>query len=203
LQPQRRHVAPEWIPITASMSTTKPAILIYFREDQRFRSPLLWVPLIVASAFLSGTTVWMIMTQVVQGKPFGEDAMSNSAMLALGGFVLLFNLLVVMFFVVAKMQVEVNSEGLFLRFFPFHRKTRCINLEGATRVSVEFYRALLEYGGWGIRRYPRATLYSTGGDHGVRIDFDNGCHIMLGTRHPEALMNALKHLLPAEEATTD
>lgn len=172
---------------------------IYFREDQRFRQPLLWIPLIVASAFLSGTTIWMIMRQVVQDTPFGEDAMSNSSMLGMGAFVLLVNACIILFFATAKMQTEVNDGGLFVRFFPFHRKTRRIGLEQVTRVSIEEYNAFLEYRGYGIRRYPKATLYAVGGNQALRLDYDNGCHILLGTRHPEAMLAAMKRILPEEE----
>lgn len=176
---------------------------VYYREDQRFRQAFLWVPLIVGSAFLSGTTIWMIMRQVVQGIPFGEYAMSNSRMLALGVFVLTVNFAIVLFFATAKLQLEVNDRGLFLRFFPFHRKTRQVSLEAVASISAVEYRALLEYGGYGIRRRPNATCYAVRGLEGVRIDYENGCHVMLGTQHPEALFQALRHVLDAQAAEAD
>lgn len=181
--------------------STSPSPRVYFREDQRFRQAFLWVPLIFGSAFVSGTTVWMIMRQVVQDNPFGEQAMSNGAMLALGAFVLGVNFAILLFFVVAKMQLEVNDRGLFLRFFPFHSKTRQISLDDVESISAVEYRALLEYGGYGIRRSRRATLYGVRGIEGVRIDYSNGCHVMLGTQHPDALFQALRHVVDSRAAS--
>jgi hypothetical protein len=184
------------------MSTPTPP-RVYFREDQRFRQAFLWVPLIFGSAFVSGTTVWMIMRQVVQDTPFGEQAMSNSSMLALGAFVLGVNFSIVLFFVIAKLQVEVNDRGLFLRFFPFHRKTRQVSLEDVASISAIEYRALLEYGGYGIRRSRKSTCYTVRGLEGVRIDYENGCHVLLGTQHPDALFQALRHALDSQAAGSE
>lgn len=173
---------------------------VYFREDQRFRHPFLWIPLIIASAVTSGTTVWMIMRQVVGGVPFGKDAMSNEAMLLMGAVVLSLNFAVILFFTFARLQVEVNERGLYLKFFPFHRKARQISLDDVDCVSAVRYRAVLEYGGFGIRKYPMSTAYNVGGEDGVRIDYANGCHILLGTRHPEALFQALKAVMELHDA---
>jgi hypothetical protein len=181
-------------------SSNPAAPRVYFREDQRFRQPFLWIPLILGSAVASGTTLWMIARQVVGGIPFGDYAMSNEAMLAAGAVVLCLNFIIILFFAVACLQIEVNDRGLFLRFFPMHRKARQISLDEVTSITAVQYQALLDYGGYGIRKYPRSTAYNVRGEDGVRIDYENGCHVLLGTQHPEALFQALKHVLESTDA---
>lgn len=169
---------------------------ILFREDQQFRQPLLWIPLCCVSAFCSGTVLWMISRQVVQGIPFGDDAMSNGQMLLLGGIIILLNAGLLLFIAALKLQTEVTAEGLFIRFRPVHRKTRQIDLDNVTAVTAVKYRPALEYGGWGIRRGRHGTAYNVTGDLGVRIDYDNGYHLLIGTRHPEELKNAIDQCRP-------
>ena len=172
---------------------------VYFREDQRFRQPFLWIPLIFGSAFLSGTTFWMIYRQVGQGLPFNEAVLNDARLVALGGCVVAVNLILVLYYVVAKLQVEVNERGLYLRFFPYHFKTRHLSLDNVATISANTYRPFMEYGGYGVRRYPRATSYAVTGDQGVRIDYENGCHILIGTQHPDALFQALQRVLDQPE----
>ncbi|MBI1320056.1 MAG: hypothetical protein GC168_14090 [Candidatus Hydrogenedens sp.] len=172
---------------------TMPRIL--FQESQRFTQAFLWVPLTLLTSFVSGTTLWMIMRQVVNEIPFGDEPISNEMLLGLGGAVIGVNALIVVFFATARMQTEVTSDGLFIRFFPFHRRTRKIGLENVETMAAVTYRSLLEYGGYGIRRYPKATAYNVRGLEGVRINYENGVHVMIGTQHPEALFNALQTVL--------
>lgn len=164
---------------------------ILFREDQQFRQPLLWIILLVVSSFCIGTIAWMINRQVIQGNPFGEDAMSNTQMIALGGAIILLNLGFLAFIASLKLQTEVARQGLFIRFRPIHRRTRQIDLGGVTAVNAVQYRPALEYGGWGIRWTRNGKAYNVSGDLGVRIDYENGRHLLIGTRHPDALKQAI------------
>lgn len=170
---------------------------LLFREDQRFRSPLLWIPLIGVTAFCCGTIAWMISRQVVQEIPFGEDAMSNGKMLALGGAVIALNFFLLALVASLKLQTEVTTAGLFLRFRPLQRKTRLIDMDGLTQVASVVYRPAMEYGGWGIRYGRRGQAYNVTGNLGVRLDYDNGYHLLIGTCQPEALKLAIDQMMAA------
>lgn len=164
---------------------------ILFREDQQFRQPILWVILLGMSAFCVGTIAWMISRQVIQGIPFGDDAMSNERMVLLGAIIVALNVVLLLLFYRLKLQTEVTAQGLFIRFRPFHRKTRKIDLSGVSSVASLRYRPAMDYGGWGIRRGRHGTAYNVSGDLGVRIDYENGYHLLIGTRHPEELKAAI------------
>ncbi|MBL7648561.1 MAG: hypothetical protein JNK74_20490 [Candidatus Hydrogenedentes bacterium] len=170
---------------------------ILFREDQQFRQPILWIVLLGVSAFCIGTIAWMISRQVLQGIPFGEDAMSNDQMVALGATIVLLNAFVLWLLHAMKLQTEVTEAGLFVRFKPIHRKTRKIDLTGVTSVASVKYRPAMEYGGWGIRRGRRGMAYNVSGDLGVRIDYENGYHLLIGTRYPEELKAAVDQCMAA------
>lgn len=171
---------------------------ILFREDQQFRSPLLWIPLFAVTAFCSGTIIWMVSRQVIQDIPFGDDAMSNERMLVLGGIIIVLNLVLLLFIASMKLQVEVTEAGLFVRFRPIHRKTRMIDLDGLTQVSSVQYRPAMEYGGWGIRYGRNGRAYNVTGDLGVRLDYDNGRHLLIGTRQPDTLKEAIDCMVAAQ-----
>ncbi len=172
-----------------------------FREDQKFRSPLLWIPLMAFTAFGCGTITWMITRQVIQDVPFGDDAMSNERMLLLGGAIILINLLFLAFMASLKLQTEVTDAGLFIRFKPLHRKTRLIDLAGLSTVRAVEYRPAMEYGGWGIRTGRRGKAYNVSGNLGVRLDYDNGYHLLIGTQRPAELHVALEEMLNAQGIT--
>ncbi len=171
---------------------------LLFREDQRFRSPFLWIPLFGATAFCCGTILWMVQRQVIQDIPFGEDAMSNSQMLLLGGAIILLDLLFLGFMASLKLQTEVTTEGLFIRFWPLHRKTRLIDMEDVASIGAVEYRPAMEYGGWGIRYGRNGRAYNVTGNLGVRIDYGSGYHLLIGTCHPQELEAALVAMMAAQ-----
>lgn len=169
----------------------------YFREEQKFRQPILWIILLVGTAACTGTILWMISRQVIQDIPFGEDAMSNERMVALGIMITLLNAILLAFVFSLRLHTEVTSQGLFLRFRPIQRKTRQIDLSEVASVEAVQYRPALEYGGWGIRRGRQGTAYNVTGDLGVRIDYENGYHLLIGTRYPRELKDAIDRVMNA------
>ena len=175
---------------------------LFFREDQRFRSPFLWIPLFGATAFCCGTILWMIGRQVIQDIPFGDDAMSNNQMLLLGGAVILLDVLFLVFMASMKLQTEVTTEGLFIRFWPLHRKTRLIDMEDVVSIGAVEYRPAMEYGGGGIRYGRNGRAYNVTGNLGVRIDYGSGYHLLIGTCHPQELEAALVAMMAAQGKET-
>lgn len=168
---------------------------IYFREDQPFRSPYLWTIAILFTSFISGTTLWMIVRQVIQDQAFGDEPMSNAVMITLGGFIIALNGAMVIFLLFARLQVEVSTAGLFVRFYPRQTKIRKIDLDDHPTVAVIEYSALRDYGGWTVKRGRRYTAYTVGGDQGVAITYENGHHVLIGSQHPELLAAAINELM--------
>jgi hypothetical protein len=103
-----------------------------------------------------------------------------------------------------KLTVEVRPDGLYLRYFPFHRSFRKMPLDNAVRCSAVMAYGPREYGGWvkkgrsgwGIRVGWKEKAYITSGSSGVRIDYDNGRHLLIDSDRPEELCAAIEKLLP-------
>jgi hypothetical protein len=112
----------------------------------------------------------------------------------------LLNLLYVLRYALGTLQTEVTYRGLFVRYWPRQRKVRKIDLAGVTDVRTVAYRPFVQYGGRGLRRQPRGTAYTVGGRHGVRLDYDNGAHVLIGTREHERLAEAIRLVLGRESA---
>jgi hypothetical protein len=176
---------------------------LIFREDQRVRNPILWITLVVVSSGLMGTALWMaashFQTRSAPNTPQPVDTMMIGLALTVfilnGGFLLLVALL--------KMQVEVTTQGLFVRFRPLQFKTRRIDLADVTNVAAVQYHPVMDYGGYGIRKRRTAKAFNLGGRDGVRIDYDNGFHIMIGTRHPDSLEASIQHLVATAQRSDE
>ena len=128
------------------------------------------------------------------GAPIGDPPMSDMTLLGAGGGSVFFNLLLLLFFAAMRLQTEVSSEGLFIRFFPFHRKVRKIDLDDADGIEAIRCSPLMEYGGWGLRLGRRFTAYNVSGNEGVRIYYPNGCHVYIGSQHADTLEAALHEI---------
>jgi len=173
---------------------------VLFHEQQRFREPFTWIILVSVSAVLVGTVAWMIVRQVVQDVPFGPEAMSDGALLSLGGAVVAINVFYVLRYAVSTLQTEVTGRGLFVRYWPRQQKVRRIDLTGVSDVKVAAYRPYLEYGGRGLKRLRRGTAYTVSGRRGVRLDYGNGAHVLIGTREPDRLAAAVRVVMGGASA---
>ncbi|MBN1477384.1 hypothetical protein JXA47_11575 [Candidatus Sumerlaeota bacterium] len=159
---------------------------ILFREVQRFAQWWLW-------AMLIGLGFIVPLTILVAIKLAEEEVSSTEflpALLATGGCLLLIGLL----FAVLRMTTEVRRTGLYLGFLPF-RRLKQIPLEGMTEHRAVEYRPVRDYGGWGIKGTRSKRAFNVKGNRGVRIDFEDGRHILIGSQEPERLDRAIEKML--------
>ena len=84
------------------------------------------------------------------------------------------------------------ADGLFLRFHPFHRLLRKIPLESASEINAVTYRPVLQYGGWGIKGASKKRAYNVRGNRGVRVNYPDGTHILIGSQRAEELLAAIE-----------
>jgi hypothetical protein len=89
-----------------------------------------------------------------------------------------------------RLSVEVDTEAVHLRFFPFVRKTIPVN--DIARWEARTYRPILEYGGWGIRyRMGKGWAYNVSGNQGVQLELANGKRILIGSQRAPDLARAI------------
>lgn len=178
-----------------------PALI--FREDRRIRSPFVWIFLVVASSFVLGSLVWMVRQRLAMSPEATHGAMATPLYLAIVTLVVCTWLCTMLFVALVTLQIEVTSAGLFVRFWPIQRKVRQIPLAGVTAIRAVRFRPLVDYGGYGVRRNRRSAAYLLGTGEGVRIDYENGYHLLLETAHPWELEEAIKCLWEPDAAPAD
>jgi hypothetical protein len=100
-------------------------------------------------------------------------------------------------FFILKMETEVRSDGLYVRFYPFHLRYRKFNLQDLAEYYPRTYKPIREYGGWGIRCSftGKGRAYNVSGNKGVQLVFTNGKKLLIGSRKPDELAAAIDKML--------
>jgi hypothetical protein len=164
-----------------------------FHEEQR---P--WVGFLITGAasclIAIGVFAWAMIQQLVCHVPFGDRPMTDTVLAILGPVMIGLAVvgLVVMF--KARLLIEVRRDGLYVWFRPFHLRPKKIDLDQVVSVTAITYRPILQYGGWGIRWTIKGKAYNARGNRGVRLDYANGRHLLLGSQRPKDLAQAIERL---------
>jgi hypothetical protein len=168
---------------------------VIFREVQRFHQRWLWVLVILAALVLIGPFGYGMVQQLVFDKPWGDRPMSDTALAVTGTLAILFAIGIVALFASTKLITEVRTDGLYIRFVPFHLSFRRIPLEDLAGFEARTYRPIREYGGWGIRFGRRGRAYNVSGNRGVRVDYASGRHILIGSQRADEFADAIGKVL--------
>lgn len=166
------------------MSTEK----ILFSETQKFNQWWLWVVLIGFCAFfLLGTY-----KQLFLGITFGDNPMSNNGLVITNVFFAVF----VLIFLMLKLETQIQANGIYVRFFPFHFTFKFYAFDVLEKVYVRKYSPLWEYGGWGLRygMFGKGKAFNVSGDQGLQLEFKDGSRLLIGTQKPTEIADVLSLL---------
>ncbi|GAB4316414.1 MAG: hypothetical protein Kow00127_07900 [Bacteroidales bacterium] len=108
---------------------------------------------------------------------------------------------ILLLFRVARLETKITDEGVYYRYFPFIPRQRHIPVSKILSWEVRKYRALVEFGGWGIRRrrFGRKRAFTAFGNQGFELFLDDGKEILFGTQNPGRVREALNKLMPKEK----
>lgn len=151
-----------------------------FYEKQRFNQWWLWLLLAVIGYFIFEPIYFSIAE---------KEALSSDQWI---GFIILG--LVVLLFVLVKLETKIQDDGIHVRFFPFIPKFKFYPWENISVAVVRKYSPLMEYGGWGFRWGRNGTAYNVKGNQGLQLKFTNGNSLLIGTQKPEDLKKVLGKL---------
>jgi hypothetical protein len=154
-----------------------------FREAQRFRVWIFWVPI----AIVTIVVWWQFFEQVVRNNPQGTQPLPDWAAWALA---IVFGLGFPAFALAVRLMTEVYPGELVVRVFPFPR-TR-IALGEVREAEVREYVALREFGGWGVRTGPSGKAYAAFGNEGVQLWFKDEKRILIGSQRARELAAAMR-----------
>ena len=161
---------------------------ILFAESQRFKQWWVWLMLLgFNSLFLFG-----VYKQVLGGHQFGDKPMSNEGLL----FATVFNILLTISFYLFRLKTQIKTDGIYVRFFPFHLSFKHFSWENISKSFVRQYNPLGEYGGWGLRfgLFGKGKAYNVSGDQGLQLVFSDNKKLLIGTQKPEELEETLNEI---------
>lgn len=126
---------------------------------------------------------WLIMILVVAFAFYYEESTLEKIVVLV--------ILIPFFLFILNLETEISSEGISVRFFPFHLKKKFFSWDEIAKAEVREYSPLLEYGGWGIRRGKSGVAYNVKGNMGLLLVLKNGKKILIGTQKAEELKQIL------------
>ena len=163
---------------------------LIFREVQRFG---LWIRLaLVLAMFIAvGIQIFALWTTVLkQQAPNFVQIILN---IAVGVGV---PIAIAVLFWIVKLETIVRTDGLYVRFIPFHWRYKRYPAEDLSEYYARKYKPIIEYGGWGIRCSlgKRGRAYNVSGNKGVQLMFQNGKKLLIGSQKPDELEAAIKSI---------
>jgi len=162
-----------------------------FHEMQQFRQWWLWLLLGATTLLVIGVFTWGMITQLVLGNYWGDQSMPDLALGVVGTAAIALALVVLYGFYAMKLVTDVRENSLHVRLFPFI--DRRIPYGEITGCEVRSYRAIAEYGGWGVRFVPgKGWAYNISGSGGVELELAQGRKVLVGSRRPEELAEAIR-----------
>ncbi len=171
--------------------------LIEFNERQYQKSWWKWLLMIgLDLMFIVG-----VIMQVGYGRAFGDNPMSNTMLIIVTLFVIIFSSVLLLSY----LQTYINDEGVYVMYFPFHLKYKFFSWESIESAKVRRYNPLTEFGGWGVKRnrlrfrnfrvqVKSNICYTVSGNNGLELILKDGTKIMIGTHSPNSLEEALNKL---------
>lgn len=163
----------------------------FFDEVQRFGG---WLRAAVAApAFLIVPLFsWGLYQQLVLGKPFGNQPMSNARLATASIISIVITVAIALLFTIGRLETRVFADRVVIRFRPFHLRGRVIALADIAEVEGRTYHPVIEYGGWGIRRNAAGMAYTVSGNEGVYLTLREGGGVLIGSRRSGELAAAIR-----------
>jgi hypothetical protein len=161
---------------------------VIFHEVQRFRQWWVWLLLL----FGAGLAWYGAVQQIVLKKPFGSHPAPDAVMIMIW---VIFGLLFPLLFYSLRLVTEVRYDGLYIRFFPLQFHEHKVPFGEIKKYEILTYSALKEYGGYGIRYGKNGKAYNVSGNRGVQLEFQDGKHLLIGSRRPEEFASALTSVI--------
>jgi hypothetical protein len=147
-----------------------------FRETQRFTQWWLWLVLLVS---------WGALIYALATAP-DQSTISHIISYGLG-------MLLPLLFWQMRLTTRIETEGIYVRFFPFHFKEKFYAWNSISACYVRDYSPLKEYGGWGIKYSfnGNGLVYNVAGSVGLQLNFKDGDPVLIGTQKGEEIKTKL------------
>ena len=163
-----------------------------YREVQRFRQVWIWVVVLA----IAGLQWYAAVEQLLLKRPFGDNPMPD---ILLAVYLVIFGIAMPTLFFFSQLVTEVRDDGIYIRFFPFHKAFRRIAFTEVKQCKVRIYHPIREYGGWGIRARCKGKAYNVSGNRGVQMELLNCNRLLIGSQRAEELLRAIQAKVGEQE----
>jgi hypothetical protein len=170
---------------------------IYFKEEQRFTQPWMWIIMIVSLSVGIIPIVAGLYVQIIEGRPFGDKPASTQTLIIIFFVMSSISAAVIWLFWKTRLITEVKPDGIYLKFPPFFFKEKKIFADSIVTYKVRKYKAIREYGGWGVRFGIRsfARAYNVKGNIGLQLVLKDDKRLLIGTQRREAFLRAMNKMM--------
>ncbi|MBV9397921.1 MAG: hypothetical protein JO062_08070 [Bryobacterales bacterium] len=128
----------------------------------------------------------VLIWQVILGRPWGHNPMSNASVIGWTIFLWLVYLRLMTVRIVTDVrnsQLRVAMRGLW--------RAQHVPLSDISSVEIASFHAVRDYGGYGIRTIRGGKAYIGSGNRGVRVRLRQGSILVIGSQRPQELAAAL------------
>ncbi len=169
---------------------------ILFEEKQRYNQIIFKIIIILGSFIPFVVFAYSYIKQVYFSVATGSDPITSFVLLLSTLLSFIFAFVFIGLFFGSNLRTIVKSDGIEIRYFPFHRKYKKFLLSEIAEYKIRKYSPLLEYGGWGIRWgfSPRGIAYNVYGNMGIQLIFKDGKKILIGTQKPQEFFEAINKI---------
>lgn len=172
---------------------------ILFYEQQRFRQLWLWLVCIPALSVEPGIFWYNLYRQIIVPER-ASKIMGDSELMTLMLFTLIVTLLAaagIFVLIFLNLETFVFPDRVQIKMFPF--VNRIIPVSEIDEAFFRKYKALGEWGGWGIRvNWRSGRAYNVSGNEGVQIVLTDGRRILIGSKRAKELSDILRKILHKE-----
>ena len=170
---------------------------IFFKEEQKFGSPGLYISMGLVYATPTAIFMYAFYQQFILKIPFGNKPMSDTGLLILA--FLIFAVLIGLAYLLfgAKLTTTVTNKNLIITFKPLTGKTISFDSINIEKYEIREYKPTMEYGGYGIKQGKKGIgkAYNVSGKVGIQIYLKDGKKVLIGTQRGDALLRAMKKMM--------
>ena len=161
---------------------------VIFHEEQKFSKWIYWLICIMIVI-----SVVVIVVAVKEESAKGNPPDTGEFVWLIIGIVI--PIIIAALFAFLKLETQVRTDGLYVRFFPIHINFKKFSPEDLSEAYARQYNPMSEYGGWGIKGYGKNKAYNTRGNEGVQLVFNNGKKLLIGSQKAEELEQAIQSIM--------
>lgn len=167
-----------------------------FEETQKFTQWWLWLTMIATSLGITLLMSYGMYTQLILGKPWGDEPLSDEMLIVVGLVMITVSLLTLTFYFTSSLEVRVDEHTISYRFTPFIR-WRTID-----KSAIVSYRVMSRgLRGYGIRFGLNGSLtLNVKSNSLLELNLTNNRIIRIGTQQPEQLLAAVHNIKSGDSA---